>query len=255
MKLLLSPSKQMGGINALTTASIYSQPLYTNDAEIIVKAILETPLNELINTLKSSREIARSALEMAYDYFASDKGSIQAILSYSGVAYKELKANDFNVADQEYAQSTLLIGSAVYGILRPYDLIKPYRLDLANILQIGGAKISLQKYWKEKVSLFLYNDIDDSRILLNIASNETMQLIDTEILSDINIVNVRFLQNTNKGLRMVPSVIAKKARGAFARYCIKNKCTIIEDVIGFDSMSMRYNAALSDSKDIIFIYQ
>lgn len=254
MIILLSPAKQMV-FNRDADISIGFEPLFKEEASYLMSIITQMSIPEIEKVFKVSYPLACDTLKMAYNFESSSIKGI-AVESFNGLAYKGIDANSFDELDKKFAQQHLRLGSGAYGVLRPYDIIKPYRLDLETELDLDKGKVKLQNFWKDKVTNSLLHDIQgDDGILLNLGSNETFQTIDLNKLnkSDITIINVRFLKNGPKGLVTMPIVYLKKLRGALTRFIIKNKCTRIEELYSFTSFGMIYDASLSDKTDIVFI--
>lgn len=254
MLVLLSPSKQMA-FSDKNLSEFSTNPVFQAEAIKIMHSITQIGINDLSVILKCNQDLARKSLQMAYDFCNDNVKEGSAALSYSGVAFKELNAKEWDDEDSLYAQQFLRIGSGVYGILKPFDIIRPYRLDLACKIPLEGESISLQKFWKAKVTNLLLEDLhsaDDT--LINCSSGETFDMLDLSLLKNIRIIQARFLKRTNAGLKSAPTVFVKKARGALANFIVKNRIKEVSEFNNFNSVNMHYEPLISDSENAIFIY-
>ena len=166
--------------------------------------------------------------------------SSPAIYSFSGDVYEGLDAYSLEEEDVKFAQRNLLILSGLYGILKPLDLIQPYRLEMGRKLKYESHK-NLYSFWNDKISLYL-NNIKD-KVIINLASNEYFNVVNKEKISK-KIISPIFKDEKNGKFKII-SFYAKKARGLMANYIIKNKIDDPSQLIKFNINGYTYNKNLS----------
>ena len=162
-----------------------------------------------------------------------------AIAAYHGVVFKNMQLESFGEADFEYAQSHLWITSFLYGLLRPLDGIKPYRMEGKVKLPLNGG--SMFEYWRSRLTDGLIGSIRaDGGTLVDLASSEMRLLFDwRKVEENARVVKPEFLVAKGDKVSM-PSVWAKKCRGAMAAWILRNRLAKAEDIIGFSSDGFIY---------------
>ena len=205
--------------------------------------------------LKCNIDIATRAKRWAYDFADLSQLEYNSIFMFTGVAFQQLEANDFTYEELEFSQNHLRIGSGCYGILRPLDTIKPYRLDyFTKLPDIDG---DMRKYWRERITDVLLNELKkDDGVLVNLASNETFTAFDTKRLcKEAKVIDIQFKQFVGNELKTVPTVYAKQARGSVARFIIKNKIQNMDGLKSYTDMGMLYFDEMSDENVIVYLYE
>lgn len=256
MILLLSPSKNLQLKTQECLGKIeFTQPIFEAQAKEIMRILAETEVVELRKLLKCNVQLANQAKDWAFKFGVEEEQKYVSIYSFSGIAYKKLNAKDFTEADLSFAQKHLLIGSACYGLLRPLDLIMPYRLDFFN--KLPDYKGDLRTLWRRDITDLLIKELKlDDNILINIASNETYTAFDEKAIGkNARIIDIQFKMFKNAELVTIPTVFAKQARGSFARYVIKNKIIDIEVLKSFDEDGMLYYEEASNDNTMVFLYE
>jgi cytoplasmic iron level regulating protein YaaA (DUF328/UPF0246 family) len=171
----------------------------------------------------------------------------QAVLAFTGDVYDGLDATSLKKADLNFAQNHLRILSGLYGLLKPLDLIQPYRLEMGRPLETRGAK-NLYEFWRETVTEELNNTKGD--LLVNLASNEYFKAIDKKMLNK-EIISPVFKDEKN-GTYKIISFFAKKARGSMARFIIENRIKETDELLNFAENGYAYNAELSKPAAPVF---
>ena len=133
----------------------------------------------------------------------------------------------------------LRILSGMYGILKPLDLIQPYRLEMGTKLPVGRGNKDLYDVWKEPVTTYLNNELEDDELFLNLASQEYFKAVDTKALK-VPVISPVFKDFKNGKLKII-AFFAKKARGSMVRYIVDKDCKTLEDVKGFDYEGYRFS--------------
>jgi cytoplasmic iron level regulating protein YaaA (DUF328/UPF0246 family) len=175
-----------------------------------------------------------------------------ASLAYNGIAYKGLNAGDFSAEDFDFAQRHLSIISGLYGVVRPLDAIKPYRLEMQRKIVPQGYK-TLYDFWQETVNGYLSKKLrTGDKTIINVASKEYAKVIrKNKLPKGTKIIDILFLQQENDDLKQIV-VHSKKARGLLSRFIIKNRLVDPEEVKGFDYERYFFYPALS--KDDLWVF-
>ena len=187
----------------------------------------------------------------AWNPVFTPENSWQSVLMFNGDVYQGLKAETFTASDFEIAQQKLRILSGVYGLLKPLDLIQPYRLEMGTNLSVARKK-NLYDFWKTKITAKLNDELslNDHKLLINLASNEYFSAIDTKKLK-ARIITPSFKENKDSKYQMV-SFFAKRARGLMSRFIIQNNISDPEELKAFDSEGYYFNNQLSGENDWVF---
>lgn len=184
-----------------------------------------------------------------YQDFQEDhnkKNSRPAVYAFAGDVYTGLDAYSLPLDNLDFLQDSLRILSGFYGILRPLDLIQPYRLEMGTSLSVGRKK-DLYELWQEKVTLFLNNELKDDETFVNLASQEYFKAIDTTKLK-VPVITPVFKDFKNGQLKII-SFYAKKARGSMTRFIVENEITSGEELKAFDLDGYRYSLEESDKEN------
>jgi len=182
--------------------------------------------------------------------YTAEEGQ-QAILAFSGEVFNGLQARSLSEADLLFAQEHIRLLSGLYGVLRPLDLILPYRLEMGTKMPNSKGK-NLYEFWKEIIPGKIVDEtgIQNPRVLINLASNEYFRSIDSRGFP-YQIITPVFKESDGKGFRNV-TVYAKKARGMMLRFIIQNRITDPEYLKAFDENGYYFNNDLSNKTDWVF---
>ena len=176
----------------------------------------------------------------------------QAILSFKGGVYQGLDVGTFSSDDLLYSQKYLRILSGLHGVLKPLDLIQPYRLEMGTKLNNKRGK-NLYEFWDEKITDSLNHCItkNNAEYLLNLSSNEYFLSIQTKRINK-RIIEVKFLDKKNDIYKII-SFFAKKARGSMASFVVKNKVKTIDQLKNFSGLGYSFDESQSSSQSLVFI--
>ena len=169
---------------------------------------------------------------------------IPAIPMYYGVSFKELELEAYSEKSLKYLKNKLFILSALYGLSKPFDLVKKYRLDMTMPIVDKG----LYNFWKKEINEYISSSLTKDEVLLNLASGEFSKLIDTK---KINMINLDFKEEKDGTYKSV-STYSKKARGKFLNYLVKNQIDSLEEIEKINLDGYALNKDLSNSKNLIF---
>lgn len=231
----------------------FTQPDFLPEAEKIISVIRKKKPAQLAALMEISPKLAELNFLRFQEWrlpFTTDN-SWQSILMFNGDVYQGLKATTFSETEFETAQKQLRILSGLYGLLKPLDLIQPYRLEMGTQLSVARKK-NLYEFWKTKITAKLNEELhqNELKFLINLASNEYFSAIDTKKLH-AKIITPEFKEKRD-GKYLMISFFAKRARGLMARFIIENNITNPEDLKAFDLEGYYFNNQLSNDKAMIF---
>jgi len=230
MIILLSPAKSLD--YSTTKVKDTSLPIFQDEVQEIVKVLSKKSSSGLKKLMKVSDKLAKENY-LRYQEFSTDyhtDNSKQAILAFKGDVYLGMKAESMKKSDMNFAQKHIRILSGLYGILKPLDLMQPYRLEMGTKIKIKKTK-NLYGYWDTKITEHI--NIEKPKFIVNLASKEYYKSIKEDQLT-AKVLNINFKEFHNGELKFL-SFNAKKARGLLARYIIDNRIKSIEEIKGFDT--------------------
>jgi uncharacterized protein len=239
MKIVVSPAKTLDYESKLPTTR-GTQPNFLETAVKLNKKLARQSKKEISRLMGISDKLA-DLNYTRYQEFQEDhdhQNSRPAMYAFDGDVYTGLEAYTIPVDKLDQVQNTLRILSGMYGLLRPLDLIQPYRLEMGTSIGIERKK-NLYEVWQKKVTGFLNDELEEDELFLNLASNEYFKAVDKKKLK-VSVISPVFKDYKNGKLKII-SFFAKKARGSMARYVIDNNCTTLDDLKGFDYDGYRYS--------------
>ena len=231
MQLLLASAKTMTG-TAPARLPETTEPPFLAQANAQARALQRYTVEELQGMLGVNPEIALTTWKR-YQHFFDNDGLVPAVFAYNGTVYQKLDADTFSADDLLYANSHLVIGTSLYGLLRPLDMVHRYRMDGHVVLPQNGVKMF--NYWQPIVTDWFISKIKaDDGILVNIAAAEFQDLFDWKrVLKEVRVISPQF--KVDKGGRLATVVVyAKMCRGAMARWILKNRITDVESLKAFE---------------------
>jgi cytoplasmic iron level regulating protein YaaA (DUF328/UPF0246 family) len=228
-------------------------PLYAKEAKELYKSMEGISMGEIASLMRINPQLAREVYQYIQGFPLSQTPQKQAVFAYNGIAYKGLDAESFTKKELDFAQSHLALISGLYGVLRPLDLIKPYRLEM-QIPVVNDKGKDLYAFWMDTISDYLAKRMKaDDNILVNLASKEYSKAVNKKLLpKGYKIITPIFKQQTGKGYKQIV-VYAKKARGMMSRFIIQNQLIDIEHLKAFDAEEYSFAPQLSDDKEWVFI--
>jgi cytoplasmic iron level regulating protein YaaA (DUF328/UPF0246 family) len=173
-----------------------------------------------------------------------------AMLMFKGEVYRGLQAQEFNPKQLEFAQKRLRILSGLYGIMRPLDLVMPYRLMMGTPFEFDKKTPNLYSFWKQKITAELDKELGKNDVLINLASHEYFKVIDSKVLNR-RIMECEFKEKKGNAFVTV-NTYSKLARGKMARFIIDNQIKKPDDIQSFDYENYSYNSSLSGPDRFVF---
>jgi len=247
MKILLSPAKTLD-YETKTPSLKSSEALFVDQADKLNRVLLKKSPKQLITLMHISEKLAELNWQRNQDWDGVT-GRRQAVYAFKGAAYVGLDAYSISKLHLDYLQQTLRILSGQYGILSPFDLIKPYRLEMGTKLAVGKTK-DLYKFWGDKVTKALNDELDQDEVVVNLASTEYFKVINTKLLKE-KIITPIFKDYHNEQYKVI-SFFAKKARGLMTRFAIDNQISNVENLKAFRIDGYAYDAKLSTATEWVF---
>lgn len=252
MIILLSPAKSLD-FDTTPVSPTCTQPDFQDESQKLINKLKKTSRKKLRELMDISKDLAELNWQRYQDWslpITEDKGK-QAVLAFKGDVYLGLKAWEMNEDELLWAQDHLRILSGLHGILRPLDLILPYRLEMGTSLPVGRRK-NLYAFWADKIAPRLKTDLENegSNVIINLASDEYFKAIDLKMLK-ARIIKINF-KEWRKGKLMFVSFSAKKARGLMSAFAIKNKITDPEGLKSFDWEDYKFSPDNSSEDEWIF---
>ena len=229
MKIILSPTKQMKYVDTYTFEGTH--PQFQNNANELRSHFANMEYDALKKALKASDAIVQNVYEM----YQHPNPTSPALLTYSGIAFQYMAPDVFSDNAFAYVQEHLRILSGMYGVLKPYDLIEPYRLEMQT-----KCPFSLYEYWSHQLADALEDDF-----IINLASEEYAKCI----RKYKPLIDIRFVESNLKE----KGVYAKMARGEMVRYMAENNVQTLEQLKQFDRQNYQYSAKHSKKDLLVFI--
>lgn len=254
MQILISPAKTMAGTSKII-APAGTLPRFPKEAIEIALQMAQYSAGELSHILKVNPKIAAENYRRFRDFHSEDIPSLQAILAYTGVVYKNLNPKDFTVEDFAYIQDHLRIASFCYGLLRPLDLIKPYRMEYdVKLPELGEG--NMYTYWSPRQTQTFINDIKKAgNTLIYLASMDIQPAFDwKKVEKSVRVIIPEFKVWKN-GKPDTIVIYAKMARGQLSRYIIKNRIDNPEELKSFTWEGFVYNEDLSAGNRWVFMQE
>lgn len=254
MLLLISPAKTLDYKTAPVTSK-YTQPLFLDDAQELIDSLMTLSPQDIAKLMKVSDKIAALNATRFAEWsqpFTQDNAK-QSILAFKGDVYTGLDAESFSETDFNYAQMHLRILSGLYGLLRPLDLMQPYRLEMGTKYENASGK-NLYEFWGNKITERLNHELTDvggSRVLVNLASNEYFHAVNNKVL-DAQIITPVFKDFKNDKYKII-SFYAKKARGMMSAYAVDNKVTQVQQLKDFSKGGYYFSEEQSSATEWVFL--
>lgn len=252
MIILLSPSKTLDFASE-DDGSDATKPVFAKEAGQLIEVMREQSPAQIKNLMSVSDQLAEKTVDQYRTWRKKYNaiGAKRAIFAYQGDVYNGLQANQLTSRDLEFAQQHLRILSGLYGMLRPLDLIQPYRLEMGTKIKTAESK-DLYGFWTERLTRRLRRLLSDqpSRLIVNLASAEYSQAIDFRKLN-ARVITPTFQEEKDGKLRFL-SFFGKAARGMMANYLICNQVQDEDGVFGFDLEGYSWNEAASEDDRPVF---
>lgn len=232
MKIVISPAKSLDYNTPLPTKK-YTEPLFLESAKKLNKVLTKKKPKDLASLMSISDNLAQLNWQRNQNFsvpFTKDNAR-PAVYAFNGDVYQGLDAYTIAEDKLDTLQHSLRILSGLYGVLRPLDLMQPYRLEMGTSLPVGKKK-NLYEFWKESITDHLNSELQEDELFVNLASNEYFGAVDAKALK-VPVISPVFKDWKNDKLKII-SFYAKKARGSMVRYIIDSNAQTLDDIRGFN---------------------
>ena len=250
MKIVVSPAKSLNFESPLPIQN-YTESLFLKDAETIQKTLKKKKPKQLMELMDISEKLADLNWERNQNWSLpfTPENARPAVFAFDGDVYTGLDAYTIPTDKFPILEDKLRIRSGLYGVLKPLDLMQPYRLEMGTSLPIGTKK-NLYEFWKKKVTSSLNSELQKDELFINLASNEYFSAVDTKTLK-VPVITPEFKDYKDGKLKMI-SFFAKKARGLMVRYIIDTNAETIADLKQFNYDGYAFDANLSKGTTLVF---
>ena len=253
MIIVLSPVKTLD--YEFETDGNHSVPSFLSQSSKLIGQLKKKEPKDIASLMGLSDKLATLNYDRYQSWTASKKASNDSkpsLLVFKGDVYQGLQAGDLTKKEMNFAQKHVRILSGLYGILRPLDLMKPYRLEMGTKLETSQGK-NLYEFWGDKIQKNVLDELKNQKsdLLINLASKEYFTVLG-KVPEDVNVISPAFKDYKNGKYKII-SFYAKKARGLMARWIIQNKVTDFENLKDFDVEGYKYSKAESTSTTPVFL--
>lgn len=250
MKIIISPAKTMNV--DMESHDVNELPVFIDETKILMNKIKSLSLEESKSLWKCSDKLAK----LNFERFAEmnlEKNLTPAIFSYEGIQYQNMGVNVFSYDALEYIEKHLRILSGFYGILRPFDGVTPYRLEMQTKLSVDGYR-DLYEFWGRKIYDSIVDECcdNDSFTILNLASKEYSRVIEKYVEADCKFVTVYFGEQVNGKIKQ-NATPAKMARGDMVRFLAEDNINDVEDIKKYNGFGFKFSEELSEENMMVFV--
>lgn len=256
MLFVLSPAKSLD-YDSPSAAVTPTQPLFVQDSAELIAQLQQLAPQDVAQLMRISDKLAIMNVARFANWSpqATPDNARAAVLAFDGDVYSGLDARSLTAAQLNWAQQHACILSGLYGVLRPLDLMQPYRLEMGTKFANTRGN-NLYQFWGTKIAQYLQDQLaaqhknKHTAVLVNLASQEYFKAIDRKVLTH-DVADCVF-EDWKNGQYKIISFYAKRARGMMLRYAIENQAKTVVDLTHFDSDGYRYDAAASSSLRLVF---
>lgn len=253
MLFLISPAKALD-YDTPPTTDTHTQPLFVPQAAELIGVLKHKSPQEVATLMDLSDPLAglNVGRYQAWTPNFSPANAKQAVLAFNGDVYDGLGAKTLTEPDLEWAQQHLCILSGLYGVLRPLDLMQPYRLEMGTRLATAKGN-NLYRFWGRQIADYLNQraQADASPVVINLASEEYFKAVDQKVLKP-RVVTCVFEEHRGGGQYKVISFMAKRARGLMVRHAIRTRASTPEALTSFNADGYTFAPALSSADKLVF---
>lgn len=252
MKLVISPAKSLD-YSTIVPTELVTKPVFLETSKTINKSLKKLSPKDLSDLMSISDKLAELNWQRNqnrnFEATTVSENARQAVFAFNGEVYTGLDAFSIPSSSYEVLNDKVRILSGMYGILKPFDLIEPYRLEMGKKLKVGR-KENLYQIWKPLVTDFLNKELNSDDVLVNLASTEYFSAVDIKLLK-AKVITPEFKDYKDDKLKMI-SFFAKKARGLMARYIIDNEIDSIDGLKLFNAEGYAFDESLSTENKYVF---
>lgn len=252
MKILLSPAKSIQTLQR-PDSDLYSTPIFVDQAEKLATKLAKKKVVDLAKMMHLSEALAQLNVDRYANWkkpLAPEAEILPCAFMFTGEVYKGLAIANWSTEQLQRGQEMIRILSGLYGMLKPLDLMYPYRLEMGTKWEITPAIKNLYAFWGSQLADQLNKETTDKEVIINLASNEYFKAVDQKKLKRRVLTPV--FKEFKGGEYKIVMMYAKHARGAMARYLVQHNLDDIEDLKGYDVDGYRFHEALSTENEWVF---
>ena len=251
LHVILSPAKSLD-FEFDASDKNCSSPEFEDKVEYLVgklKKLSAKQLSKLMHISPALGELNQERYQ-SFKFPFSSNNAKPALLAFRGNVYQGIKAQSFNQNDLDFAQNNISILSGLYGLLKPLDLMQPYRLEMGTKFAVTPKQSNLYKFWNDQITNHLNSQLGEEKTLINLASNEYFKAVNTKLLKK-PFITCQFKDAKNGEFKTIMT-FAKLARGYMTNYIVKNSISSVEDLKGFDQEGYCFNTRFSSETEFVF---
>ena len=250
MKLVISPAKSLNYESELPTG-FSSESCFLSEAKQLNGLLKKKSAKALSELMHISPKLGALNYERNQNWSLpfSSENARQAIYAFDGDVYRGLDAYSISEEKLDILQNTVRIISGLYGLLKPLDLIQPYRLEMGTKFPVGKNK-NLYEFWRKKITTALNDELYEDELLVNLASQEYFKAIDVKALK-APLIHVDFKEFKNGQFKTI-AIFSKRARGLMTRHIVETNAKSIEDLKTFNAGRYAFDANLSTENKLVF---
>ncbi len=251
MMIFISCAKTMAS-QTKVSVPYTSKPTFETEAKQNAMHMAQFSSNELENLLHINSKLSAENYLRYQNFLSIDNQSLPAILSYTGIVFKRINPQDFSQEDFDYAQHHLFISSFLYGLLRPLDLIRNYRME-GDVRLPERGDITMFDYWEPILTDYFIDEIKKKGgVLFNLASDEMKNLFDWKrVCREVRVISPEFLVHKDGKLKTIV-VYTKMCRGEMTRYILKNRIEDPEALKSFEWEGFSFHGTGKDENNLIY---
>jgi uncharacterized protein len=250
MKIIISPAKSLDFESAVPT-SLHSQPQFLEQSVKLNAKLKTLSRKKIAEFMDISKDLAELNYERNQNWsipFTTENAK-QAVYAFTGEVYRGIDIHTLSSDKLPILQDSLRILSGLYGLLKPLDLIQPYRLEMGKKLKVGRTE-NLYKFWGDTIVNILNEELVEGELLINLASSEYFKAVNQKVLKTQMITPV--FKEFKNGQYKIVMTFAKKARGLMVRYLIENNITTLEGIKGFNIDGYGFSQEFSTETELVF---
>ncbi|WP_298948640.1 peroxide stress protein YaaA [uncultured Polaribacter sp.] len=250
MKIIISPAKSLDFESKVPT-TLHTQPRFLEESQKLNKKLKTLSKNKLSSLMSISDDLAALNYDRNQNWKIpfTKKNAKQAIYAFTGAVFQGIDVNSLHEDKIPFLQDKLRILSGLYGLLKPLDLIQPYRLEMGTKIKVGK-KDNLYQFWDDALAKSLNKELKEDELLINLASTEYFKALPKKVLKVPMITPV--FKDFKNGQYKTIMTYAKMARGYMVRYIVENNIETIEDLKGFNIEGYGFSEEMSSGNNLVF---
>jgi cytoplasmic iron level regulating protein YaaA (DUF328/UPF0246 family) len=253
MKILLSPAKSIN--EEATLKGIFSIPNFEDDAQKLINQLKKLTAKKIAELMSISPDLAQLNEDRFKNWSKANSIEhvkyLQAIRAFTGEVYRGFEVNSVEEFELDFIQNKVRILSGLYGILKPFDLISPYRLEMGTKFSPNTKSKNLYDFWSDRLTKYLANELESNEPIINLASAEYSKVINFKRIS--NPVITPIFKEFKNGKYSIVMMYAKYQRGKMARYLVDNRLEVIKELKLYNMDGYSFDDNLSSENEWVFV--